>query len=87
VRIEGCINADMANGATYSVRVYKNNSPTCTPIFKRAGNAADDLGATFAYYDITASTNDYYEIFGTTSANTPTTGSGTNNWWAGQIIY
>jgi hypothetical protein len=86
VRIWGLVNFNMGNGETAIFIIRKNNNPDSTVIRKRAANAADELGQNFDYIDVTTSSTDYYELWGTTSASTPMLGTAKDNWWAGEIL-
>lgn len=86
VRIYGLVNFDIGNAATAVFVVRKNNVADSTVIRKRAGNAADDLAQNFEYVDVTTSSSDYYELWGTTSGSTPMLGTAHDNWWAGEVL-
>jgi hypothetical protein len=54
---------------------------------KRAGNAADDLGITWSYVDITTGNDAYAVYFRAATANDTMTTAGVNNWWSGFVIH
>jgi hypothetical protein len=88
VKLNGSWNAASANSATYKIHVYKNGvlyadvySWLCVI---NLGN--NSMGSTWSFIDTATPTlNDYYQIENTFNSTRASLGTGTNNWWYGEV--
>lgn len=66
--------------------LYKNGTNYATLSGLRSGNNGSPWQCSWSFVDtVNTSTNDYYEIWATTTVNLTTTTGITNNWWYGEV--